>query len=488
MSTTSRLSRPLASRFRRPIIRLPRRRPVKTARRLRQWHLYILAALGVALLVLAVTQIGAPASSARTSTQIVSAQTGVVQSTVTGSGNIQAGTSDDLNFQTSGTLSTVDVKVGQHVNKGQLVATLDPTNAELALSQAESQLTAAQDQLSSAESGSSTSASSSSGGSSSSSSGSSTTSSTTSASSIATAQAAVDSADASVNTAQTGLNATKLYAPISGTVASVASLSPGDSISAGSTGSTSGASAGATSGSSTGSSTSTAGSLGSSSSGSTSTSSSSTSSSPFVQIVNTSTMTMTVSFSESDVNKLKVGQAATVTPDALSGVQLGAHVTSISPVGTTSNNVVSYQATLTLDQSDSSVKPGMSATTAVITGQAQGVNLPNTAVTGTGSLGTVTVIRSGKQTPQQVVVGLRGDTRTQVVSGLSPGDQVVIKTVLPPLTPATTGTTSSSGTLGATGARPGGFGAGGGGFGGGGARPGGGGAPAGGTAPAGGAG
>src|SRR5882757_5522126 len=242
--STSRLSRPLASRFRRPIIRLPGRRPVKTARRLRPWHLYMLAALGVALLALAMTQIGAPASSARTSTQVVSAQDGVVQSTVTGSGNIQAGTSDDLNFQTSGTLSALDVKVGQHVNKGQLLATLDPTNAQLALDQAESQLTAAQDQLSSAESGTSTTTGSSSGGSSSASSGSSTTSSTTSASSIATAQAAVDTAQANVNTAQTALNTTKLYAPISGTVASVASLSTGDSVSAGSTGGTSGGSTG----------------------------------------------------------------------------------------------------------------------------------------------------------------------------------------------------------------------------------------------------
>lgn len=190
---------------------------------------------------------------------------------------------------------------------------------------------------------------------------------------------------------------------------------------------------------------------------------------------------MTVSFSESDVNKLKVGQAATVTPEALSGVQLGAHVTSISPVGTTSNNVVSYQATLTLDQNDSRVKPGMSATASVITAQAHGVNLPNAAVTGTGSLGTVTIVRNGRQTTQQVVVGLRGNSRTQIVSGLSPGDQVVIKTVLPALTPATTGTTSSSGTLGGTGARPGGFGAGGGAFGGGGGRPGGGGAAAGGA-------
>ena len=152
-------------------------------------------------------------------------------------------------------------------------------------------------------------------------------------------------------------------------------------------------------------------------------------------------MTMTVAFSESDVNKLKVGKAATVTPDALSGVELGAHVTSISPVGTTSSNVVSYQSTLTLDQNDSSVKPGMSASAAVIVGQAQGVNVPNAAVTGTGSLATVTVLRNGKQAQQQVVVGLRGDSRTQIISGLSAGEQVVIKTTLPPLGSATTSTT-----------------------------------------------
>jgi macrolide-specific efflux system membrane fusion protein len=156
-------------------------------------------------------------------------------------------------------------------------------------------------------------------------------------------------------------------------------------------------------------------------------------------------------------------------------------VTSISPVGTTSNNVVSYQATLTLDQHDPSVKPGMSANASVIARQAQGVNVPNAAVTGTGSLGTVTITRNGKQTTRQVVVGLRGNSRTQIVSGLVAGDQVVIKTVLPALTPATTGTTSSSGTLGGTGARPGGFGGGGGAFGGGGARPGGGAAAAGGA-------
>jgi macrolide-specific efflux system membrane fusion protein len=179
-------------------------------------------------------------------------------------------------------------------------------------------------------------------------------------------------------------------------------------------------------------------------------------------------MTMTVAFSESDVNKLKVGQTATVTPDALSGVELGAHVTAISPVGTTSSNVVSYDATLTLDQKDSSVKLGMSASAAVIVGQAQGVTVPNAAVSGSASLATVTVLRNGKQTQQQVAVGLRGDSRTQIISGLSAGEQVVIKTTLPPLSSTTTSTTgAASGTLGGTGTRPGGLGGAGGGAGGG---------------------
>jgi multidrug efflux pump subunit AcrA (membrane-fusion protein) len=436
-----------------------------TERRTRPWHLYMLTAIGVVLLVLALTQIGPPNSSARTSTQIVTAQNGVVQSTVTGTGNVEAGTDLNVNFQTSGTLSAVYVQVGQHVNKGQLLATLDSTTAQLTLDQAESQLTAAQDQLSSAESGTSTSTGGSSAGSSATSSGSSTTSATSSAGSIASAQAAVDSAQAAVDSAQTALNDTKLYAPVGGTIASLAGLSPGDSVSAGTSGSTSGSSSASTAPSpSTGSSATTAGGLGS---GSSSSSSTGSSSSPFAQIVNTSTMTMTVAFSESDVNKLKVGQAATVTPDALSGVELGAHVTSISPVGTTSSNVVSYPATLTLDQNDSSVKPGMSASTSVIVAQAQGVNVPNAAVSGTGSLATVTVMRNGKQTQQQVVVGLRGDSRTQIISGLSAGEQVVIKTTLPPPTSATTGTASSTGTLGGAGARPGG-GIAGGGFGGGG--------------------
>jgi hypothetical protein len=183
---------------------------------------------------------------------------------------------------------------------------------------------------------------------------------------------------------------------------------------------------------------------------------------------------MTVAFSESDIGKVKVGQAATVSLDALSGVQLGAHVTAISTVATTSSSVVSYDATLTLNQTDSRVKPGMSASASVTIGQATGVTVPNGAITGTGSLATVTVTKNGEQTQKQVVVGLKGAARTQIVSGLSAGEQLAVKTTLPPLgsstSPTASGTGAGTGVLGGAGGRAGGFGGGGGGgFGGGGA-------------------
>jgi multidrug efflux pump subunit AcrA (membrane-fusion protein) len=159
---------------------------------------------------------------------------------------------------------------------------------------------------------------------------------------------------------------------------------------------------------------------------------------------------MTVAFSESDINSIKVGQPATVTMSALSGVQLAAHVTSISPVATTSSGVVSYNATVTLDQTDSRVRPGMSATASIITEQAEGVTVPNQAVTGSGSIGTVNMKQAGKTVTKQVVVGLRGASRTQIIAGVNAGDQLVVTITLPALTSNTATTSSSNGTLGGT--------------------------------------
>jgi multidrug efflux pump subunit AcrA (membrane-fusion protein) len=188
---------------------------------------------------------------------------------------------------------------------------------------------------------------------------------------------------------------------------------------------------------------------------------------------------MTVALSESDITSVKVGQVATVTISALSGVELGAKVTAISPLGTSSSGVVSYNVTLTVNQDNPEVRPGMSATASIITAQAQGVTVPNQAITGTGSTGTVDVVKNGKVTPTQVIVGLRGTSRSQIISGIAAGAELQVTITLPSLGTSSSSSSTSSGTLGGTSGRGfggGGFGGGGfggGGFGGGGFRAGG---------------
>jgi membrane fusion protein, macrolide-specific efflux system len=78
----------------------------------------------------------------------------------------------------------------------------------------------------------------------------------------------------------------------------------------------------------------------------------------------------------------------------------------------------------------------------------------------------VSLLRGGNTVQQQVVVGVKGDSRTQILSGLKAGDQVVVTTTLPSTGSSSTSGGSSTGSSGTLGGSTGG--AGGGGFGGGG--------------------
>lgn len=482
---------------------------IQSPRSVRPWYVVLLTVVAVAVIVAGITQIGTSTSSAaRTSTEDVTAADGVVQSTVSGSGNVEPGVADDVNFQTSGTLTGIDVTVGEHVKKGQLIATLSPSAAELTLAEARTTLAAAEDQLTADEESTTSTSSSSGSGSGSGSSATeasvasvpgktptkqkttsasepasskpasttttaatTTTASTTTtetaaqvaahATTVAQAQEQVQADENTVAADEKAVAETKLYAPASGTIASLSSDSVGDTVSAGGTASSSGTS-------STGASSSTGSSFGSAASSS---ASSSSSSSAFAEIINDSTMTMTVSLSEDDITSVKVGQIATVSITALSGVELAGKVTSISPIGTDSSGVVSYDATVTINQSNPKVLPGMSATATIVTGQAQGVTLPTDAVTGSGASGTVEMVKDGKTVAEPVTIGLEGTSRDVITSGLSAGDEVQVTITLPALGTSTTSSTSGTSATGA-----GGFaalraefgGGGGGGFGGGG--------------------
>src|SRR6202046_3110760 len=104
-------------------------RPRSGASRRPAWYLIVLAAVGVVAVVLGILDIGSPTSSARTARQIVTAERGIVQSTVTGSGDVEPAVDDSVSFQASGTLQRLYVQQGDHVVQGQRLATLDSTAA-----------------------------------------------------------------------------------------------------------------------------------------------------------------------------------------------------------------------------------------------------------------------------------------------------------------------------------------------------------------------
>jgi macrolide-specific efflux system membrane fusion protein len=156
-------------------------------------------------------------------------------------------------------------------------------------------------------------------------------------------------------------------------------------------------SGGGTSANSSGSSSTGSSSTGSTATGSTAgsstSSSTSSSSSAFVTLVNTKGLEVTASFSESDAAKVQLGQAGTITVSALPGKELAAHVVAIDTTGTSSSGVVQYTVTLALDRTVSGLKPGMSANASVTTGERDNVlNVPNAAVTGSGSTASVKVV------------------------------------------------------------------------------------------------
>jgi HlyD family secretion protein len=108
---------------------------------------YTLGALCAGAVVAAFLVVGPSSESATTQSRVVTAQRGVVQATVSGSGNIQATTQLDLGFKTSGVVQHIFVSAGQHLTAGQLIAELDPESSEVALEQARATLQASEASL-----------------------------------------------------------------------------------------------------------------------------------------------------------------------------------------------------------------------------------------------------------------------------------------------------------------------------------------------------
>lgn len=338
---------------------------------------------------------------------------GEVTSTVSSSGTLQSSQTASPQFATSGTVTAVLVKVGQVVAKNAAIARIDPAPAqrELRIAQqnqiaAANSVTAAEETLEEAEEAAEaeeeaeaaaatatpspqpTQAQAQQGG----------VSVTSATASLARARADEEQADQAVEAAEDAVAATTLRAPIAGTIIAVngevgSQASSGTSSSQGSTGSTAQGSTGTTA------------------------------TSGFVEIANLSSLVVTASFPEADALKIKARQAATVVLNAAPDTNLPATLAEVSPAPTTTNGVVSYAATFTFAKKPAQARIGQTATVSVVTAKAaNALYIPTTAITTSGGTHTVTLADGGGS--REVTVGVRGDSFTQITSGLTESDRV----------------------------------------------------------------
>jgi HlyD family secretion protein len=200
-----------------------------------------------------------------------------------------------------------------------------------------------------------------------------------SAAQLAADQASADAAAAQVTVAQANLADATVVSPIDGTVVT-ASVAPGASAAAGST--------------------------------------------AFV-IAGLGSYQVVTTVPVADLPDLKVGQRASVQPDGMSS-PLSGSVALIGLVPASSGSSVTYSVTIGLTGPPTGLHAGGYANVTITTAQGSGVSVPTSAVHGFGHSATLTVYAGGKTKVTRVTVGTRGPVMTQITSGLTIGQQVVL--------------------------------------------------------------
>lgn len=149
-----------------------------------------------------------------------------------------------------------------------------------------------------------------------------------------------------------------------------------------------------------------------------------------IGLVNRSTIKIDTLIDESSISAVKVGNSATITMDSLPDVTLKGTVTLINPVGATVSGLVKYTVTVAVDPTDQPVLFGATASVTIVTSEPRSMLAVPIGAVQTDSSGEY-VMRGGADgntSRVDIQTGeLSGNLVTLVKSGdLKDGDQIVI--------------------------------------------------------------
>jgi macrolide-specific efflux system membrane fusion protein len=162
---------------------------------------------------------------------------------------------------------------------------------------------------------------------------------------------------------------------------------------------------------------------------------------PLLVIADLSTLLVKIDLNQIDVARVRKGQQAEITVDALPGKKFSAHVSKVAPAAVTSTraqgaDVFPVEAQLDAAQDLAEIKPGMTADVRIVVATEKNVLLlPIEAVVTSKDQSKVTVIDEGGRKPQttvhDVIAGARNDRDVEIKSGVHQGEKVLINPPAP---------------------------------------------------------
>lgn len=134
------------------------------------------------------------------------------------------------------------------------------------------------------------------------------------------------------------------------------------------------------------------------------------------------------SVDESDIGKVAVGQETIVTADAFPGKTFDGKIVRIATRGVTESNVVTFEVKIEVTGKDRPLlRPEMTANVEIVAAEKFDVlTVPAEAVVRKGRQRFATVVKGGQKEERTVETGISDGLTTEVVSGLSEGETVLV--------------------------------------------------------------
>lgn len=148
---------------------------------------------------------------------------------------------------------------------------------------------------------------------------------------------------------------------------------------------------------------------------------------PIGSLVDDSAYYVEVAIDETEIAQVQEGQQATISLDAFPEQELTGTVDRISLLGTSVQGLVNYTVRIAFDHDGLPVRPLMTGVISVVTQQRQdALVVPNRALRRDARGIFVEQLRGGMPVRVDVTTGIANDSNTEILSGLSEGDQVIV--------------------------------------------------------------